>query len=151
MEQLSRSDIVAQKVVQVWQTPWAVKDGWSSCRTFVELSNGVSFELVGQESLQEPPPPIYRIELHRLGEIIPAQYVEGAYCNGRSVCEVVETDMWPTLGLLLSSRDFLLATAYTDGVFGPALFTVGEFYKLEDAVTYWGHKPLTSAIFANCN
>ena len=59
--------------------------------------------------------------------------------------------MWPTFGLLLSSRRFLLATAYADGVFGPAVSRVGDFYLLQDVVTYWGHNALTGEVFVEAH
>lgn len=143
MRELDRSDIVNHRIVRVLQTPWRRSrehDRWSTCQTYVELSNGVGFELIMLEPLQVLP--IFQVELSDL-DLITAQLPGGADCNGDLVCEVLTAEQWPTLGLLLSSNSFLIATAYTDGIFGPALFQVGDFYKLEETVTYWGHQPVT--------
>ena len=158
--ELSRGDIVNQTVREVWQTPWNYNDRWFTCETYVELSNGACFQLKGQEYLQvEPVPQVdltkvrlipAALNINSFEDGFPTELGGAVSCRGETVCEVVTSEMWVTPGLLLSSREFLIATAYTEGVFGPRLFPVGDFYTLAEVITYWGHRPLTASVFSKC-
>ena len=69
MRQLQREDIVGRRIGGVLRTPWRVKDGWATCRTFVALSGGAAFELEGRAVFETSP--IYEVDVAPL-HLIPA-------------------------------------------------------------------------------
>lgn len=124
---LAIDEINGKLVKNVMQTPYEfAADGYGGCRVFVELKDGPSFDLINLEV--EAVAPIYEVNIddHKL---LPAEIQGGeADCIGETIVRVVRSDLWPTIGLLLSSNRVLhLHNWYDIHTVGPCLVDVKWF------------------------
>ena len=143
MTKLSRNDIVGQSIVDVRQTEWdRDDDGFAACAVYVQLSNNVVFELRCQDPFEELPIPL--VNLGFMETLLPIAKQYQQLTLGETICEVLTSNYWPTFGLLLSNNQFFFGSdEQTPREVGPCVMTVGDFYKIEDVATYWGHQPVT--------
>jgi hypothetical protein len=124
---LFQTDIVGHQIAEVLQTDWALIDGIDVCSTFVRLDTGVVFELPWYGGsplmilpLDTPPDGLPPVEF---AEVTSA-------CVGAKIIDIVTSDYWPTVGLLLSTGYFLLCKDRSPWMFGPIVAKVGDFYDL---------------------
>ena len=136
MSQLNRDDIVGKRIARVLRTPGLVDGMFSGCSVFVSLESGVTFELVAQGV--DPPQSVTAVDPATL-KLVPAVFPpEVRNCIGEQVIEVLVSDYWPTIGILLESGRFLLnSDNYSPMNVQPCLTPVGEFYDMQDARPYW--------------
>ncbi len=136
MTGLTRPDIVGRRILAVLQTPWnwAPKYDVSLCRAFVRLDSGVTFELSDDDApLHELP-----AEDAMNQELFDFQFpAHCRSCVGESIDDVVVSDYWPTIGLLLSSQRFLLCQDWGPHAFGLVLTDLGSCYHLSDVRSYF--------------
>ncbi len=138
MAYLKREDIVGKRIGRVIQTPWRLYVDVFVCRVFVELENGGTFELRYQDSFKEPP--IELVDLEYVEFVSAELRGDRESCIGDSIVEVLASYCWPSLGVLLASGRFLFCSDCCWPLHvGACLTRVGDFYELEDVVTYWGH------------
>lgn len=103
--------------------------------TYVELENGVSFRLGFNDPSGNPP--LYQEDLD-IQNLIPVDFG-----IGDTVCEVVMSDLWPSPGLLLCSRRFLINEIFLGfEVQETDITEVGDHYDLADVITFWGREPI---------
>lgn len=129
---LERQDIVGHKIIQVHQTPWVTLDGFDVCRGFVTLDNGLTFEIISEDTDESHPLDSWEI----VSDWIQVEFFPD--CRGEEVAEVVASDYWPSIGLLLSS-DFLLfiCDEYPVPRVGLQISLLGEKYKEDEVRPYW--------------
>ena len=144
MRLLQRSDIVGRKISKVWQSPWQRMDEINVCSVFVELDNGVCFELQCQDPFKEFPIP--QVDPSKM-TVVPAEVGRFGGTQdcwiGDTIAEVVACRRWPSFGLLLLNSGFLLVSDWGPTVVGAVLSPVGVQYRLSDVATYWGAEPVT--------
>ncbi len=133
---LARSDIVGKTVRRVYRSDWNEDDdGYAGCTVFVELADGIVFELQGVDFGAVEP--IRRLD-PRATRLIPVDKRLGKQCSGRVVVEVLASDQWCAIGLLLSGGKLLLISDdCTPRRVGPCVLDVGTVYKDGDYVPYW--------------
>ena len=143
---LKRDDIVGKRIAALLQTPWKVfgpSPMIRVCRVFVQLESGTVFELQQRDPFEEVP-----ISGVNLGEysLIPCDAGASAgspTCVGDEVVEVLTSNYWPSLGLLLRSQQFLFCSDDSRPFcVGACVLPVGGRYQLCDVATYWGHMPV---------
>ena len=129
---LSRHDVVGHRIARVLQTPWQQMDEMVVARFFVLLETGILLELAGDDG----PLTAANISISGLNDVD----FGGESCNGDVVFEVLDSDYWPGVGLLLSSRRYLHCGADIPFVFQACLSTVGEAYSESDCRPHWPYK-----------
>ena len=140
MDSLQRHDIVGRSIVNIYESPWDVDaDGFGSCSTYVKLEGGVAFELQSQDIGSFP---IIAVVLDNTE----CQISEEPYLRervGKVVVEVLSSEYWPGLGLLLSDNYFLYQRDFPNTSRSGALLIagysdrVGDTYQLSDTIPYW--------------
>ena len=126
---LSRSEIVGQSISRVYAGRTADFGDVSVSLCFVELSDGSLFELPSEEADEH-------VCIHRL-RVLP----EGCQsppeindqCVGRTVLEVVSSDQWPSVGLLLGGNVLLYCSDdASPRHVKPTTSMLGDFYDSSD-------------------
>jgi hypothetical protein len=130
---LHREDIIGKRIVGVLQSSWSSTGDVSACDVYVFLDNGVLFELASPEAAQLSPSVV------PLDSLRPAVFSnEPQPCTGEVVEEVIVSDYWPLVGLLLSSNRFLYCSDdYSPRSVGACLAPVGELYGWDDVRPFW--------------
>ena len=131
--ELQREDVVGKRIVGVFQSPWSVSGDYSACEVYVLLDNGVLFVLDTPESVKISRSAVSQDSLR------PAEFNYAPQpCIGEVVQEVLVSDYWPSIGLLLSSNRFWYCSDdYSPKSVGPCLSPVGESYEWDDVRTFW--------------
>ncbi len=103
---LRRSDIVGKTVRRVYRSEWNEDDeGYAGCTVFVELTDGIFFEFQGVDyGVVEP---IRRLD-PRAQRLVAIDKRLGKQCSGTIVAEVLASDQWCAIGLLLSGGKLLI-------------------------------------------
>lgn len=127
---LSRHDIVGHRVARVLQTPWQRFDETVAARFFVLLETGTLIELTGDDG------PLVAARVNR-SQLIDVDFDGRESCDGDIVWEVLDSDYWPGVGLLLSSRRYLHCGSDIPYVFHACLSAVGEQYDESDCRPHW--------------
>lgn len=127
---LCKSEVVGHKIARVLQAPWQQNREVVQAQFYVLLDTGLVFELSGGNGLNAP---LYstRISLRRLVDIDFAD-LGAEPCVGDIVLDVLESDYWPGIGLLLSSQRFLHCGSDIPYTFHAGLSVVGDLYEMAD-------------------
>ena len=131
---LRREDIVGKRITGVFQSLWSVSGDYSACEVYVLLDNGVLFVLDTPEAVKISRSAVSQDSLR------PAEFSYASQpCIGEVVQEVLVSDYWPSIGLLLSSNRFLYCSDdYSPKSVGACLAPVGGRYGEDDLRTFWG-------------
>jgi hypothetical protein len=132
--ELQREDIVGKRVVGVLQSPWSSFSDISACDVYVLLDNGVLFALASPEATT------LSVSVVPLDSLQPADLSNSPPpCIGEVVEEVLVSDCWPLIGLLLSSNRFLYCSDdFSPKTVGACLAHVGGRYGCDDVRPFWG-------------
>lgn len=133
---LARSDIIGKVVRRVYRSAWLEDDdGYAGCAVFVELADGTLFELQGVDFGDVEP--IRRLDPTKT-QMIAVDEHTAERCCGKTAIEVLASDQWPTIGLLLSDGKLLITSDdCSPRRVGPCVLDVGSVYKENDYVPYW--------------
>lgn len=133
---ISRNEIVGMMVRKVLRSEWDEdSDGYAGCAVFVELNDGTIFELQGVDFGSVEP-------IRRLNPIGMNLFIADAgvneQCQGRIVVEVLASEQWPSIGLLLSGGKLLIVSDdCSPRRVGPCVIDENHIYKDGDYVSYW--------------
>jgi hypothetical protein len=134
---LRPDDIRGQRIVAVLQDQTdADPDGFSACSVFVELANGVLFALDPPDIQESELKALCRDELSRL---TPAE-IGGSddTCVGDTIRDVVRSDFWASIGLILDSGRFLYMSDHCSWHHVGACCTrIGERYGMDGVSSFW--------------
>ncbi len=128
---VGRQNIVGQRITNIYQTPWVTLDRVDVCRVFVSLDNGLTFEIVCEDTDESRQLDSCEIE----ADWVLMEHAFG--CFGEEIVEVLASDYWPSIGLQLSSG--LLLFISDEGPFrvGLQCERLGEKYGEDDVRPYW--------------
>jgi hypothetical protein len=135
---ISRENIENQKIIHVYQTAWETHFGVSACSVFIELSNNVIFELQSSEDSE------ISDASDKKNKLIPVEWYPGTKsCEGECIKTLLTSELWPSIGILLSSNRVLYISSWGPGRVGPLLAEVDEVDEME-ILTFWERKPVIS-------
>lgn len=133
MSHVKPADIVGNRIVRVMQTPWHQIDDVTLCQVYIVLDSGLVFELTPPEDGLARDLGGASVNTARL---IDVDFGGSVTCNGDIVLDVLRSEYWPTIGLLLSSGRYLHCGSPTPGVYCACLSAVGEIYEPRDVERY---------------
>ena len=142
---LTRGDIVGKKIADVLTGPIdADPDGFSGCEAFVRLEDGTVFELIWGGP---PGSDFCEANEHRVAHTHHfAVLGDDRGCTGDTILEVVRSECWPSIGLVLASGRFLMqADIFSPRNVRPCLSLIGEQYSTDDVEPFWGQGAAGSA------
>lgn len=134
---LRRDQIVGQRIRALLVTPEQEIEGVSVAAVFVLLENGNIFELQSVDPLEELPIESVPVSSKNLYGV-----QEDKSANGDVIKDVVASEYWPTIGLLLESNRFVFVSDVEHRRVGLAIIDVGSRHDIADVITYWGKQPL---------
>lgn len=136
---LRREDIVGRRIKRVLCSAWDEDpDGFAACLVYVELTGGVLFELQGVDFGDVET--IWRLDARKLDLRLPDRWISKE-CVGVRVREVVASEFWHTIGLLLEDDKLLIVSEdCSPKRVGPCVHRIGEAYTYEDFVEYWSRR-----------
>lgn len=133
---LSRDQIVGKRVCFVYRSEWDEDDdGYAGCTTFVELDDGLLFELSANTGKVLPIESIARTEV----VLLKAEKKILEACAGKRVEEVVASELWPDIGLLLDDGTILFSGECDFRRVGPCVGdTRGpDDFRVSEFTPYW--------------
>ena len=96
---LCRDDIVGKPIRCVYRSEWDEDDdGFAGCAVFVELPDGVVFELQGVDYGDVVP--VLRVDRGTV-KLIKVESAVLGECRGKTIDEVVASELWPAIGVRL--------------------------------------------------
>ncbi|QDT70232.1 hypothetical protein MalM25_31780 [Planctomycetes bacterium MalM25] len=139
--QLLRDDIVGQQIAGIYRTPWETEpDGFGGCTTYVVIESGVAFSL--SSAYYDSREPIIAVDsVSSEATLCGEKYL--LQCSGATINEVLVSEYWPGLGLLLSNSMLLYETDFPSPVcsgalvIGPYADKVGQTYEMDEVEPYW--------------
>ncbi len=137
---LSKANIDGQKIRQILQTPFKDIDGVTSCSVFVELENGIVFELVSEEEFEKA-----LIENSSVSEgLIPFQRPNDVKDSiGEQVVTVVISDLMTSIGVQISGSRILCFAFFGPGYVGPCVRQISPHFDGE-LFSYWDKQPISA-------
>jgi hypothetical protein len=141
--ELLRADIVGKRVVNILEGPCQIDDdGYGASDVFVELDGEILFVLGWSDDINPPPIAQAAASVRSDLRLAPEHFRRAAI--GKTIVEVVCSEQWPGMGLLLEG-DMLVCcyTAIDPYIVGSCVDTLGAFFSREDLVTYWGQMPIS--------
>ncbi len=139
-QHLRRNDIVGKSIKNIYQAPWDIAaDGFGSRETYIQLQDGIAFELRSQDLGIHP---ILAIDLSTIDCSADTE-ITLSRCIGCALIEVLVSHYWPGIGALLSNdffiyqRDFLNPNDSRGLLIGGYAERVGERFSLNDVIPYW--------------
>lgn len=128
---MERQHIVGRKITNIYQTPWVTLDRVDVCRAFVSIDNGLTFEIVCEDTDESR-----QLDSCEIAEDwVRMEFAPG--CAGEEIVEVLASDYWPSIGLRLSSGRLLFIS--DDGPFrvGLQCELLGDTYREDEVRPYW--------------
>jgi hypothetical protein len=135
---LIRADIVGHMVASVYRSDWDEDpDGYAGCSVFVELTDGVVFELQANASI-ESVVPINRLEAPQ-SKLFGVDEAVALRCRGKTIRDVVVSEYWCGIGLLFEDGDLLFTGETVARRVGPCVAnsrTTADF-RVSEFRSYW--------------
>lgn len=136
MSRLSKRDIVGNVIVGIYRSAYTVEaDGFGGCEAYISLQNGATLVLESLERSELLPP--RGIDLAS-ANIEPCGDARVAACVGDKIIDVLVSEFWPSIGLLLESDHFLFLGPIPNPdrsgamLVAPCAQLVGEMYDFSD-------------------
>lgn len=134
---LQREDIVGNEILNVFRSEWECDpDGYCGAACYIEMKNEFLFELVGIDiGTIEPIRELNRADI----VLIDTDDWIRKPCIGQTIVEVVASEYWAFIGLLLSNQWILYIDQCGIKSVGPCVGdTRGtDAWRVEDYMPYW--------------
>ncbi len=130
---LTKNDIDGQEIRRISQTPFVEIEGVMVCRVFIELTNGILFELVDAEQREK-----YGIQqTEERTDLIPVQFPGDTPSQiGETVKTLIISNYLPVIGVQLDSGEILSLLLDLPNAVRPFLFDIAPHYS-GDIFSYW--------------
>lgn len=135
---LSKSDIDGQRIRQILQTPFENIDGVTVCQLFVELDNGILFQLVSEDELEDTG----LLQTISRKHLIPVQFPKGTPDGvGETIRTLVVSQLLPTIGVQISNNHILSFLSSGPNYVGPFISEIEPHFTGE-IFSYWNGEPI---------